>query len=175
MNSPQSSDLQQQFEAAARRVDNLPPEQGAEDLVELYGLYKQATDGDHDTQGDEVDRDDHDNPNGPAGLSQAQWESWSKRKGMPEEEAKRRYVEMVNQLTGSTPTQNQTQDANPGESPNTNQRTSQTPPVPTNEAPAAGVAQVDDPQPGVSPRGGLRGNLDAGTPYGGEDELKLDH
>ena len=170
MNSPQQTDLQQQFEAATQRVDNLPPEQGAEDMVELYGLYKQATDGDHDTKGDEVDRDDHDNPNGPAGLSQAQWDSWSKRKGMPEEEAKRRYVEMVNKITSSASasttgataaTSNQTQNPN------------NEPPVPTNEAPAAGVAQVDDPQPGISPRGGLRGNIDAGTPYGGEDELKL--
>ena len=171
MNLPQQPDLQQQFEAAARRVDNLPPEQGAEDMVELYGLYKQATAGDHDTQGEEVGRDDHDSPNGPGGLSQAQWDSWSKRKGMPEEEAKRRYVEMVNKITNSAPTQDESQ----SESQNAKQGTNQNPPIPTNETPAAGVAQVDDPQPGISPRGGLRGNLDAGTPYGGEDELKLDH
>ena len=166
MNSPQSSDLQQQFEAATQRVDNLPPEQGAEDMVELYGLYKQATAGDHDTQGEEVGRDDHDNPNGPGGLSQAQWDSWSKCKGMPEEDAKRRYVDIVNKITNSgsatttAPTSAQTQNPN------------NEPPIPTNEAPAAGLAQVDTPQPGMSPRGGLRGSLDAGTPYGSEDELK---
>ena len=172
MNSPQQPDLQQQFEAAVRRVDNLPPEQGAEDMVELYGLYKQATAGDHDTQGEEVGRDDHDNPNGPGGLSQAQWDSWSKCKGMPEEEAKRRYVDIVNKITDSD---SASTTAATALTPNQTQNPNNEPPIPTNEAPAAGVAQVDDPQPGISPRGGLRGNLDAGTPYGGEDELKLDH
>lgn len=152
MTTPESSDLQQQFEAAAQRVDNFPPEQGAEKMVELYGLYKQATAGDHDTQGEEVGTDEHGNASGPGGLSQGQWDSWSKLKGMPEEEAKRRYVALVEQIAGPA----------------------QAPPTPAgNEAAAAGTATVDDPQPGVS-QGGLRGNLDAGTPYGGEDALKLD-
>jgi len=155
MNSQDQPNLQQQFEAATKQVDNFPPEQGADRMVELYGLYKQATAGDHDTKGEEVDQDDHDNPNGPAGLSQAQWDSWSKLKGVPEEEAKQRYVDLVSQITGSSP------------------KKEGTPSIPANEAPAAGTAKVDDPQPGNS-QGGLRGNLDAGAPYGGEDELKLE-
>nr|GFC42444.1 hypothetical protein [Tanacetum cinerariifolium] len=48
----------------------------------------------------EVDASEADQANGPAGLSQAQWESWDKYKGVPEEEAKRRYVAKVAEITG---------------------------------------------------------------------------
>ena len=73
--------LQQDFEAAAARIDSLPGEMAAAHMTELYGLYKQATEGDHDAKRDEVGDDTPDNPNGPEGLSQGQWDAWSKCKG----------------------------------------------------------------------------------------------
>ncbi|MBC6611633.1 acyl-CoA-binding protein [Hymenobacter sp. BT507] len=161
MNLQEQMSLQKQFEVAITRVDGLPAEKGAEYMTDLYGLYKQATDGDHDTKHDEVDTDDHDNPDGPAGLSQAQWDSWSKYKGMPEEEAKRQYVALVEKIAGPV-----------GEAANIITGNGQ--PATATQVNSAGTARVDDPQPGKSAPGGLQGNLDGGAPYGGEDDLKLE-
>ena len=137
--------LNEQFEAATRQVDQLPGDQAAKYMTELYGLYKQATDGDVNMKHDEVDFDEADKANGPAGLSQAQWDSWNQYKGVPEDEAKRRYVARVQEITGGD------QGTQAGEV-----RTDATTGAPTRDHAA----------------GGLRGNIEAGTPYGGEDKLK---
>jgi acyl-CoA-binding protein len=100
MNFQQPMDLQQQFEAAVARVDNLPGDQAAAHMTELYGLYKQATEGDHDTKGEVVGDDSPDNPSGTPGMSQAQWDSWSKFKGVSEDDAKRQYIEKVEEIAG---------------------------------------------------------------------------
>ena len=42
--------LQQQFEAAAKQVDNLDPATAAPHMTALSGLYKQATEGAVNTQ-----------------------------------------------------------------------------------------------------------------------------
>lgn len=160
--------LQQEFEAATRQVDNLPPHVAAQHMTDLYGLYKQATEGDVNMKPDEVDADGADEPSGPAGLSQAQWESWDKYKGTSEEDAKRRYVAQVTQITGSgAGTQT-------GEVP-TDALTNapMTPEIPHGKendttAPQLGFG------PGAATAGGLRGDITAGAPYGGEDKLKGD-
>ncbi|NVO86290.1 acyl-CoA-binding protein [Hymenobacter terrestris] len=151
--------LQQDFDAAAQRIDTLPGEMAAAHMTELYGLYKQATDGDHDAKRDEVGDDTPDNPNGPGGLSQGQWDAWSKCKGMSHEEAKQQYIsradELVKEYQQDTPQSAASEDGlgAPG----------------TAEASPAAQAQQ---QAGQSQIGGLKGNLKDGTPYGGEDELK---
>ena len=137
--------IDQQFRAAADQVNNLPGDMAAAHMTELYGLYKQATEGDVNMQPGEVDATAADKASGPAGLSQAQWDSWNQFKGVPEEEAKRRYVAKAAEITGQAPTATGT-----GE-------------VPTDSLTGA---------PSTTDHGGLKGNINAGTPYGGEDKLK---
>ena len=138
-------ELNQQFQAAADRVNNLPGDAAAKYMTELYGLYKQATEGDVNMKPGAVDADAADQANGPAGLSQAQWDSWNQFKGLPEEEAKRRYVARETEISGSD--------------------------APTNEtSPASTDSQTG--APATQDHGGLRGDITAGAPYGGEDKLK---
>ena len=94
-------DLNAQFQAAADKVNNLPGDVAAKHMTELYGLYKQATEGDVNMQRGEVDALAADKASGPAGLSQAQWDSWNQFKGVPEDEAKRRYVARTAEITGA--------------------------------------------------------------------------
>ena len=138
-------DLNEQFKTAAAQVDNLPGDQAAKYMTELYGLYKQANEGDVNMQAGEVDPNAADQASGPAGLSQAQWDSWNQFKGVPEDEAKQRYVARVAEITG-------------GSSGSTTAS-----PVPTD-------GQTGAPTP--TDHGGLRGDITAGAPYGGEDKLK---
>jgi acyl-CoA-binding protein len=166
MNLQQQMDLQQQFEAAVARVDGLPEEQVGPHMTELYGLYKQATQGDHDTQPDTVDTEEHDNPDGPQGMSQAQWDSWSKYKGMSEEAAKRHYLQRVEEIAGPLD-QEAVLLTGSGQPATPDQVTDQT----AHELPSPGTEKAQREGPGIS-AGGLRGNLNAGAPYGGEDELK---
>ncbi|RSK36028.1 acyl-CoA-binding protein [Hymenobacter metallilatus] len=151
--------LQQEFEAAVSRVDHLPGDQAAAHMTDLYGLYKQATEGDHDTKRDEVGDDTPDNPNGPKGLSQAQWDAWSKYKGTDQDEARRQYVEKVNAIAGPV-----------GEK--TTIITGNGQPATASQVGGADAnSQQSGNGPGVS-QGGLRGDITAGAPYGGEDKLK---
>lgn len=160
-------DLQQQFEAAAKLVDNLDPATAAPHMTDLYGLYKQATEGDVNMKPGEVAATEADAANGPAGLSQAQWESWDKYKGTAEEDAKRQYVAKVADITGGE---------NSGTEAGVVATDAQTgaPDAPTSQ----GAEKENDttaPQPGFGPgqsNGGLRGDITAGAPYGGEDTLK---
>lgn len=162
-------DLEQEFQAAAQRVNNLPPSTAAHHMTELYGLFKQATEGDVNMGDDEVDPSSADQPNGPAGLSQAQWESWNHFKGLPEEEAKRRYVARAAEIAGpaagapanTVPTDDRT-NAPAGQSGSSPEKENTT------------TAHQPDQGPGISSQGGLRGDITAGAPYGGEDKLKAE-
>lgn len=163
-------DLQAQFDAAVQQVDNLPADTAPQYMTELYGLYKQATEGDVNMKNDEVDATAADQASGPAGLSQAQWDSWDKVKGMPEDEAKRRYVAKVAEITSS-----QASGATQAGTVPTDALTN-APDAP--DAPLPGSLENDTtaPQfgfgPGQTTAGGLRGDITAGAPYGGEDTLK---
>jgi acyl-CoA-binding protein len=164
---PHPMELQQQFEAAAQQVNSLSDAAAAQHMTELYGLYKQATEGDVNMKSGEVDADEADQANGPAGLSQAQWESWDKFKGVPEEEAKRRYVAKVAEITG------QADGTEAGAVPT--DALTNAPEAP--DAPLVTAKENDTTasQPGFGPgqsTGGLRGDITAGAPYGGEDKLK---
>lgn len=167
MNLQDKMSLQQDFEAAVSRVDGLPGDQAAAHMTDLYGLYKQATEGDHDTKHDEVGDDTPDNPNGPKGLSQAQWDAWSKYKGTDQDEARRQYIEKVNSLAG--PVGEKTTIITGNGQPATGSEVNGTAAPGTAGASPAAQAQS---QAGQSPQGGLQGDLNAGTPYGGEDKLK---
>lgn len=137
--------INDEFQAAAQKVNNLPGDVAAPHMTELYGLYKQATEGDVNMKANEVDASAADQANGPAGLSQAQWDSWNQFKGVPEEEAKRRYVARAAEITGSAGNATEASE------------------VPTDGQTGA---------PRTQDHGGLRGDITAGAPYGGEDKLK---
>ena len=158
-------DLNAQFQAAADRVNNLPPAAAAAHMNELYGLFKQATDGDVNMKSDEVDSTAADQADGPAGLSQAQWDSWNQFKGVPQEEAKRRYVAKAAEIPDGKNTDASTPSLSADEAPNAPAGTAGS--NPENTTPA----QQPDHGPGQS-QGGLRGDITAGAPYGGEDKLK---
>lgn len=164
--------LQQQFEAAATQVDNLDPAIAAPHMTDLYGLYKQATEGDVNMKPGEVAADEADKANGPAGLSQAQWESWDKYKGLAEDDAKRQYVAKVAEITGG-PAGNNSDETEAG-TVSTDALTN-APVAPEMDSAATEndtTARQPDFGPGDSTAGGLRGDITAGAPYGGEDKLK---
>ena len=147
-------DLNAQFQAAADKVNNLPGDVAAKHMTELYGLYKQATEGDVNMQHGEVDALAADKASGPAGLSQAQWDSWNQFKGVPEDEAKRRYVARTTEITGAA-AGDKTSDKTGGA-------------AEAGEVPTDGLTGA----PTTHDHGGLKGDIKAGSPYGGEDKLK---
>ena len=80
-------DLKQQFEAATANSKGLPS-QGNETLLELYSLYKQATEG--DVQGEA--------PSGFDFRGAAKYAAWEKRHGMSSDEAMQAYIDLVDRL-----------------------------------------------------------------------------
>ena len=160
--------LQQEFEAAVQQVNNLPADTAPKYMTDLYGLYKQATEGDVNMQGEAVDANAATQASGPAGLSQAQWDSWDKYKGTAEDDAKRQYVAKVAEITGKS-----AQGAEAGQVPT--DALTNAPMAPDAPLPTAKENDTTAQQPGFGPgqsTGGLRGDITAGAPYGGEDKLK---
>jgi acyl-CoA-binding protein len=76
------------FVAAQERVKNLKRRPGNDDLLALYGLYKQATEG--DVAGSRPGLFD------PKGR--AKWDAWSAKKGTAAAAAKQAYVALVDAL-----------------------------------------------------------------------------
>lgn len=76
------------FVAAQERVKNLKRRPGNDELLALYGLYKQATEG--DVTGSRPGLFD------PKGR--AKFDAWSARKGTAAADAKRAYVALVAEL-----------------------------------------------------------------------------
>lgn len=59
-----------------------------EELLKLYGLYKQATEGDNET----------DRPGGFDFTAAAKYNAWMNFKGTPQDEAEKLYSELVDEL-----------------------------------------------------------------------------
>ena len=78
----------EEFESAAERVKQLPKDPGNDTKLELYGLYKQATEGDATGK----------RPGMLDVKGRAKWDAWSGRKGLSAEKARALYVELVNRL-----------------------------------------------------------------------------
>ncbi len=79
------------FAEAQQRVKKLSRSPSNEQLLQLYGLYKQATAG--DVKGSRPGMLD------PVGR--AKWDAWAARKGISGEEAKRLYAGLVDELVKS--------------------------------------------------------------------------
>jgi len=80
-------DLNEQFEATIEKAKGLP-NQSNETLLELYSLYKQATEG--DVQGEA--------PSGFDFRGAAKYAAWEKRRGMSSDEAMQAYIDLVEKL-----------------------------------------------------------------------------
>lgn len=80
-------DLQQEFQTAVVNSKQLP-DQSNENLLKLYSLYKQATEGD-------VNIDKPDNFFDFKGI--AKYNAWEELKGMSREEAMQKYIDLVKQ------------------------------------------------------------------------------
>ena len=84
-------DLQQQFEEAATASKTLNQKPDNNTLLQLYSLYKQAIEGDVNTDAP---------PNPFDFVNKAKHEAWSSLKGQTKEEAKQKYVKLVERLKG---------------------------------------------------------------------------
>lgn len=79
------------FEKAALAVKSLPEKPDNDTLLRLYALYKQGSAG--DVSGDKPGFFDF------VGL--AKFEAWEKLKGLPEDDARQQYIDLVRKLGGS--------------------------------------------------------------------------
>lgn len=84
-------DLQQQFEAAVANSKTLSEKPGNEILLQLYSLYKQATEGDVNIPPPENFFDI---------AGKAKHEAWTGQKGKTKEQAMEEYVALVDKLKG---------------------------------------------------------------------------
>lgn len=80
--------LEEEFLSAQQRVNNLSRRPSDQQLLEIYGLYKQATLG--DVTGNR--------PGGFDFKGRAKWDAWKHRQGLSREEAMKGYVEVVERL-----------------------------------------------------------------------------
>lgn len=80
--------IQQAFEQARKDVDALSRSPSAEDMLMLYALYKQGSQG--DVTGSRPGMFDM--------LKRAKFDAWAKCKGMPREKAMQKYVDKANEL-----------------------------------------------------------------------------
>ena len=82
------TDLRRDFERAAEDIQRLGIRPDNDTLLKLYALYKQGSEGDlRRTQPGFFDF-----------VGTAKHEAWAKLNGLPEQEAMRRYIALVQQL-----------------------------------------------------------------------------
>jgi acyl-CoA-binding protein len=79
------------FQQATERVKTLTNKPSDETMLQLYGLYKQATVGDVNT----------DRPSFWDLVGKAKWDSWDSYKGLSMDDAKTRYTDLVQHLVDS--------------------------------------------------------------------------
>ncbi|NBB93992.1 MAG: acyl-CoA-binding protein [Gammaproteobacteria bacterium] len=82
------SDLDARFRQAADDVQDLDERPDNDTLLKLYALYKQGSEG--DVSGEKPGFFDF--------VGVAKYEAWEKLNGMSSEEAKKKYVDMVESL-----------------------------------------------------------------------------
>jgi diazepam-binding inhibitor (GABA receptor modulator, acyl-CoA-binding protein) len=81
-------ELEKQFEEAVTRSKTLTRRPGNDELLQLYALYKQATEG--DVSGDR--------PGGFDFKAIAKYDAWAELKGKSKENAMKDYVSLVEKL-----------------------------------------------------------------------------
>lgn len=83
--------LADDFQAAVERSKSLSKRPSNEELLDLYALFKQATDG--DVSGDR--------PGGFDFKAIAKFDAWSGKKGKSKDEAMKDYIDLVGKLVAS--------------------------------------------------------------------------
>ncbi|MGF7073448.1 acyl-CoA-binding protein [Mucilaginibacter sp. 3215] len=87
------TDLNSAFEEAVKQSKQLPSKPDNETLLRLYSLYKQATEGDINTE----------NPPGMFDfVAKAKYDAWLKQKGTTGDHAMQQYIQLVTQLSNKT-------------------------------------------------------------------------
>lgn len=81
-------ELQQQFESAVARSKELTKRPSNEELLNLYALFKQASEG--DVTGDR--------PGGFDFKGIAKYDAWAERKGKSKEDAMKEYIALMDRL-----------------------------------------------------------------------------
>lgn len=81
-------ELNEQFEQAVTRSRELTRRPSNEELLRLYSLFKQATEG--DVSGER--------PGGFDFKAIAKYDAWAELKGKPQDEARREYISLVDRL-----------------------------------------------------------------------------
>ena len=84
------ADLKSAFEQASRDIQTLSERPDNDTLLRLYGLYKQGSEG--DVKGDKPGFFDF--------VGTAKYEAWAKLKGTAQEDAKKKYIDLVKKLAG---------------------------------------------------------------------------
>jgi len=82
------SDLKTRFEQAAKDIQSLKERPDNDTLLRLYALYKQGAEG--DVKGDKPGFFDF--------VGTAKYEAWTKLKGTSQEDAMKKYVDLVSKL-----------------------------------------------------------------------------
>ena len=82
------ADLRAQFDQAATQVKALPDRPDNETMLRLYALYKQGSEG--DVSGPRPGMFDF--------VGAAKYEAWEKAKGVTQEQAQKKYVDLVKSL-----------------------------------------------------------------------------
>jgi acyl-CoA-binding protein len=83
------SDLQTRFEAAVANSRKLSERPSNATLLKMYGLYKQATDGDNSTT----------KPGFSDLVGRAKWDAWAVCKGQSADDAKQAYIDLIDGLS----------------------------------------------------------------------------
>jgi acyl-CoA-binding protein len=84
------TDVNSLFEQAAAAAKSLPERPDNETLLQLYALYKQGSSG--DVAGEKPAFFDF--------VATAKYEAWEKFKGVPADQAKQQYIDLVSKLGG---------------------------------------------------------------------------
>lgn len=82
---------QEEFENAVERSKTLTERPSNDVLLQLYALFKQATEGDVSTE----------RPGGFDFKNIAKWDAWKKQEGKSSDEARTEYVALVNKLSAN--------------------------------------------------------------------------
>ena len=84
------ADLKTQFEQAAANAQKLPERPDNDTMLKLYSYYKQGTEG--DVKGEKPGFFDF--------IGGAKYDAWSKLKGTAQDDAKKKYIDLVKKLGG---------------------------------------------------------------------------
>lgn len=84
------SELETRFEAASAAAKDLPEKPDNDTLLQLYALYKQATEG--DVQGEKPGFFDF--------VGVAKYEAWESLSGTEADQARQQYIDLVDKLGG---------------------------------------------------------------------------